>query len=53
MVRKNVPKRLWDYGLIYKAEIVLNRIPQGNSGRTGLEIVTGETTNVSEWYVVL
>ena len=39
MVRKKVPRRLWDYGLIYEAGI-LNRIPRGNSGRTGLEIVT-------------
>jgi hypothetical protein len=31
MVRKKVPRRLWDYGLIYEAGI-LNRIPRGNSG---------------------
>ena len=48
MVRKKVPKRLWDYGLIYESGI-LNRIPRGNSGRTGLEIVTGETPDISEW----
>jgi hypothetical protein len=48
MVRKKVPRRLWDYGLIYEAGI-LNRIPRGNSGRTGLEIVTGETPDISEW----
>jgi Reverse transcriptase (RNA-dependent DNA polymerase) len=48
MIRKKVPKRLWDYGLIYEAGI-LNRIPRGNSGRTGLEIVTGETPDISEW----
>ena len=48
MVRKKVPKRLWDYGLIYESGI-LNRIPRGNNGRTGLEIVTGETPDISEW----
>jgi hypothetical protein len=48
MIRKKVPKRLWDYGLVYEAGI-LNRIPRGNSGRTGLEIVTGETPDISEW----
>ena len=48
MTRKNVPRRLWDYGLIYEAGI-LNRIPRGNNDRTGLEIVTGETPDISEW----
>jgi hypothetical protein len=48
MNRKKVPKRLWDYGLIYESGI-LNRIPRGSSGRTGLEIVTGETPDISEW----
>jgi hypothetical protein len=48
MVRKKVPRRLWDFGLMYEAGI-LNRIPKGNSGRTGLEIVTGETPDISEW----
>jgi hypothetical protein len=34
--------------LIYKANI-LNRLPRGKSTRTGLEIVTGETPDISEW----
>jgi hypothetical protein len=48
MARKKVPKRLWDYGLVYEAG-VLNRILRGKSARTGLEIVTGETPDISEW----
>jgi hypothetical protein len=44
-----VPRRLWDYGLIYEA-MILNRIlPRGNNNRTGLEMVTGETPDISEW----
>jgi hypothetical protein len=48
MLRQRVPKRLWDYGLIYEANI-LNRVPRGKNTRTGLETVTGETPDISEW----
>ena len=48
MVRKNVPKRLWDYGLVHQAG-VLNRIARGKTGRTGIEEVTGQTPDISEW----
>jgi hypothetical protein len=40
--------RLWDYGLIYESNI-LNRIPRGQQQRTGIEMVTGETPDISEW----
>ncbi len=39
MTKKNVPKRLWDFGLIYKSEI-LSRMARGNDRRTGYEEVT-------------
>jgi hypothetical protein len=48
MLRKRVPKRLWDYGLIDEANI-LNRIPRGKNTRTGIETITGETPDISEW----
>ena len=48
MSKKNIPARLWDYGLVYESNI-LNRIPRGSQQRTGLEIVTGETPDISEW----
>ena len=48
MLKKKVPTRLWDYGLMYESNI-LNRIPRGSQQRTGLEIVTGETPDISEW----
>jgi hypothetical protein len=48
MLKKKVPTRLWDYGLVYESNI-LNRIPRGSQHRTGLEVVTGETPDISEW----
>jgi hypothetical protein len=48
LANKDVPKRLWDYGIIYEAEI-LSRIARGPDGRTGIERVTGETPDISEW----
>jgi Reverse transcriptase (RNA-dependent DNA polymerase) len=48
MLKKKVPSRLWDYGLVYESNI-LNRIPRGSQQRTGLEMVTGETPDISEW----
>ncbi|KAI2489307.1 hypothetical protein MHU86_25280 [Fragilaria crotonensis] len=48
MLKRKVPPRLWDYGLVYETNI-LNRIPRGQQLRTGIEIVTGETPDISEW----
>ena len=48
MLKKKVPTRLWDYGLVYESNI-LNRITRGSQQRTGLEVVTGETPDISEW----
>jgi hypothetical protein len=48
MTQKSVPKRLWDYGLVYEGEI-LSRISRGNDGRTGYEELTGNTPDIAEW----
>jgi len=48
MNKKRVPKRLWDYGLVYEAEI-LSRVSRGKDGRTGYEEITGQTADISEW----
>ena len=48
MTKKNVPKRLWDFGLVYKSEI-LSRMAHGNDRQTGYEEVTGQTPDISEW----
>jgi hypothetical protein len=47
MLKRKVPPRLWDYGLVYKTNI-LNRIPRGQQQRTGIELITGETPDISE-----
>ena len=46
--KKKVPTRLWDYGLVYEAEL-LSRMAQGKDGRTGYKEVTGNTADISEW----
>ena len=48
MNKKKVPKRLWDFGLIYESEL-LSRMARGNNKRTGYEEVTGQTPDISEW----
>ena len=48
MTKKNVPKQLWDFGLIYESEL-LSRMARGNDRRTGYEVVTGQTPDISEW----
>ena len=48
MVKKQVPKRLWDFSLVYKSEL-LCRMAQGTDNRTGYEEVTGQTPDISEW----
>ena len=48
MLKHKVPTRLWDYSLVYETNI-LNRIPRAQQQRTGIEIVTGKTPDISEW----
>ena len=48
MTQKAVPKRLWDYGIVYESEI-LSRISRGHNGRTGYEELTGNTPEIGEW----
>ena len=44
----HVPRRLWDYGLVYEAG-VLSRVARGHDGRSGLERLSGDTPDISEW----
>jgi hypothetical protein len=48
MTKKDIPKRLWDFGLVYESEI-LSRTARGTDSRTGYEEVTGQTPDISEW----
>ena len=46
--RKNMHRRLWDYALVWLAE-VMSRTWNRRTGRTGLEAITGDTPDISEW----
>ena len=48
MATKNIPRRLWDYGLVYESE-VMSRTARGEDKRTGIERITGDTPDISEW----
>ena len=45
---KAVPRRLWDYVLVWVAEII-SRTYNKRLGRTGIEELTGDTTDITEW----
>ena len=45
---KKIPRRLWDYGLVYESEI-MSRTARGSDKRTGMERITGDTPDISEW----
>ena len=48
MISKNVPRRLWCLMLEWQARI-MQLIPHGYNERTGYEIVTGKTPDISEY----
>jgi hypothetical protein len=48
MTKKKVPKRLWDFGLVYESKL-LSWMAHGSDRRTGYEEVTGQTPDISEW----
>jgi len=48
MRQQGVPRRLWDFGLVWVSEIN-NRTARGPQGRTPYERITGNTPNISEW----
>ena len=48
MSMNNIPKRLWDFGLVYEAQI-LSMIARGKDGIPGLEKLMGDTCDITEW----
>ncbi|KAI2490038.1 Reverse transcriptase (RNA-dependent DNA polymerase) [Fragilaria crotonensis] len=48
MREHQVPTRLWDYGLVYIAE-VQSLLARGAEQRPGIEKVMGQTVDISEW----
>ena len=49
MASKGIPKRLWDFGLVWQAEVLSRTARRSGDGRTGLERITGDTPDISEW----
>ena len=48
MAKKNVPKCLWDFGLVYEAKI-MSRMAHGSDNHTGYEEVMRQMPNISKW----
>ena len=48
MSTNNCPKRIWDYALVYESEI-LSFIARGKDEIPGLEKITGETVDITEY----
>ena len=51
MLKKKVPTRLWDYGFTWVCETdnICANMSKYAEGRTPLEIITGETPDISEY----
>ena len=51
MVKCNVPKRLWDYGIVWACEIMCltSNASFSLEGCTPMEQITGETPDISEY----
>jgi hypothetical protein len=51
MLKKKVPPRLWDYGFVWvcETENLCANFSKYAEGRTPLEIITGETPDISEY----
>ena len=47
ILQRRVPKRIWDFGLVWEAKIYSGTT--GQDGQTPMEIFTGDTINISEW----
>ena len=48
MIKRRYPKRVWDFGMVYESDI-LSIISRVHEGRTGMERITGDTVDISEW----
>jgi hypothetical protein len=51
MAKRKVPKRLWDYGMVWACKIMslMSNSSFSLDGRTPMEQLTGETPNISEY----
>ncbi|MEL6803326.1 MAG: hypothetical protein AAFO91_05990, partial [Bacteroidota bacterium] len=46
---RSVPTRLWDFGMVYEAEILSRTVRTSQDQRTGIERISGDTPDISEW----
>ena len=46
--RRRVPAKFWDYGLVWECEIY-SRTARGTGDRTGIERLTGDSIDISDW----
>ena len=51
MVKKRVPRRLWDFGLVWVCETGNFMVSSSRYAdeRTAIKIITGETPDISEY----
>ena len=51
MLKKKVPARLWDYGFVWvcETENICANLSKYAEGRTPIEIITGDTADISEY----
>ena len=47
MVKRQVPKRFWDFGLVWESELICRTA--STDGQTPIEKITGETPDISKW----
>jgi hypothetical protein len=47
MIKRKVPKRLWDFALVWIVQIYSRSA--NKDGRSGFEIITGDTPDIREW----
>ena len=45
--QRNIHKRIWDFGMVWEVEIY--SYITGKYGRLSLELLTGDTIDISEW----
>jgi len=46
-VRRKIPKCVWDFHIVWEAQIYSRTVHRGHS--TPLEVLTGDTIDISEW----
>ena len=48
MIRHRVPKRVWDFGIVWEGRI-LSQLCQNGTAVSRIERIMGDTPDISEW----